>query len=854
MLTGALLQVTERQWRLHKLRVALTILGVALGVAVFFAIRTTNITLVDSLHSTIERLAGKATLQVIGGESGFAESYLSAIRVTPGVELAEPVTETTANVPSLGNEKLLVLGLDTASYLKIYSDMYSEGGLAVSNPLAFASRGDSIAVSRKFAGRFGLKDGDKLSLLTQKGTINLTIRGFFESSGASEVFDGNVAVMDIYAAQDAFGRGSRIDRIDIKNTSDVAIDDLQQRITAQLPAGIKAVKPELRGQALENSISSMHFGMTIMSFLAFIICAFLIFNSFSISLNQRWKEIGILRSVGVERANVQRMFLAESVVVGLIGSAIGIATGYFLARAALRVIIGVTSTVYGFTSSPKALEFNYTFAAEAFLAGIVVSLFAAWLPARAAARLDPVSALHNIENQKRGWVTGTARVTAGLVLVILGVLLTRFSTQAVDGRIQLFYAFTIGVGMVLLLPKMIQIGATLLRPVMDLVFGAEGLIAVETLVRAPRRTSSTVGALMIGLGFVLSSGALIYSQKAAINRSLDKALDADILVTSSEQLQSRAYHFTDETAKKITSLPEIETSDALRVTTVEYGGDDITILAHEMNAYFDISPDLLDSGDRATARAATSRGEGVLISNNLGLRFGLGLGDRIKIDSPGGTLDMPIVGMLDYFRSEKGSIFIDRGLYRKYWNDSDVDYILINLKPGIDHAAFKQQVQAAISNDRNSYIYTHDEYKQWVTRLIDQFFSLMYLQMLVAIFVAALGLMNTMVISVDERKRELGIFRAIGGSRRQMVKMVLLEALAISLIGLGAGSIAGVLNAYFLVNTAARAVAGFTLKFYFPLSLVFMAIPIVIVIAIFSAWLPALRAARLNPVEAIGYE
>ncbi len=853
-MTGALLQITTRQWRQHRLRVTLTIMGVALGVAVFFAIQTTNITLVDSLHSMIEKLAGKATIQIVAGDAGFSEEYLKTVRATPGVDLSEPVTETTATAVSLGNEKLLVLGLDTSSELKIYSDMYTDGGLVVKNPLVFASRADSIAVSRKFAARFGLKDGDKLILETQTGTQNLTIRGFFDSAGASDVFGGNLAVMDIYAAQDAFGKGKRIDRIDVMNAGGVTVDELQRRLTEQLPSGIKAVRPDLRGQSLENSISSMHLALTIMSFLAFIICAFLIFNSFSISLNQRSKEIGILRSLGVTRGNIMRMFLAEAVVVGLIGSAAGVAGGYFLAKGALAVVMDVTTTVYGFTSSPRVIEFNYTFAAEAFLAGVVVSMIAAWLPANAAARLDPVAALHNIETQKRESIAGKPRLMAGIALILLGLVLTRLSTIGVDGNIQLVNGLFILFGMILVLPKLIQIGAKLIRPVMNLVFGAEGLIAVETLVRAPRRTSSTVGALMIGLAFVLSNGALIYSQKAAINRSLDKALGADILVTSSEQLQSRTYHFTDETAKRITSLPEIETSSNLRVTTVDYGGDEVTILAHDMNAYFKMSPDLLDSGDPETARAVTSKGEGVLISNNLGLRFHLGVGDRIKIESPGGTLDLPIVGMLDYFRSEKGTIFLDRSLYQKYWNDTDVDYVFINLKPGVDRAAFKQKVQAAINNDRNAYIYTHDEYKQWATRLIDQLFSLMYLQMVVAIFVAALGLMNTMVISVDERKRELGIFRAIGGFKRQVVKMVLLEAVVISLIGLAAGTIAGLLNAYFLVTTAARVVAGFTLRFYFPVSIVFIAIPIVIVIAIFSAWLPAMRAARLNVVEAIGYE
>jgi len=226
----------------------------------------------------------------------------------------------------------------------------------------------------------------------------------------------------------------------------------------------------------------------------------------------------------------------------------------------------------------------------------------------------------------------------------------------------------------------------------------------------------------------------------------------------------------------------------------------------------------------------------------------------MKIDTPGGSLDLPVVGTLDYFRSEKGTIFLDSSLYRKYWNDTDADYIFINLKPGVDATDFKQKVFDALSDDQNAFVYTHEEFKQWVSQLIDQFFILMYLQMVVAIFVAALGLANTMIISVDERQRELGIFRSIGGLRSQVVKLVLLEAVAISLIGLGAGAIAGIFNAYFLVNTAAKVVAGFTVHLVFPYSMVLLALPLVIVVAVAAALWPAIKAARLRVVEAIGYE
>ena len=852
-MTDGLGLVTLRQWQQHKLRLALTIVGVALGVAVFFAVRSTTQTLVDSLNSTIEKLAGKSTLQVAAGDAGFPSENLKLVRETPGVAIAEPVTEAIVETVAPPGEKLLVLGLDTGSKLELYSEMFQEGDLVVSNPLAFSSRADSIAVTRKFAEQFGFKDGDKITLQTQTGRKDLIVRGVFKSEGAGEVFDGNVAVMDIYAAREIFGKGGRIDRIDVMNAPGTSVEKLAEDLRGNLPAGIKVERPSLRGQALENTVSTMHFGLTIMSFLALTICVFLIFNSFSISLNQRWKEIGILRAIGVTRQGVRLMFLGESVLLGLIGSAIGIVGGYFLAKLAIGVVTNVSTTMYGVVTVPQELEFDTQFALEAFAVGMTASLFAAWLPARAAARLRPVLALTNIETRQGEQGVNKTRVVVGCVLVLLGLVLIRFTRPHVGMNIQLFYAVLMQIGMILLLPMFIRLGARVIRPIMGRLFGVEGMMAVESMAGSPRRTVATVGALMIGLSFVIAHAAFIQSQKAALDRSLDKTLSSDILISSSEQISGRSYHFSEDVAAQVAAMPETEVAAPMRVTSVSFGGEDISLSAHEMDKYFASSPDLLDFGDPEYARLATARGEGALISTNLSLRSGLGLGDRIRIDSPNGTIELPIVGMLDYFRSQKGTVFIDRALYKKYWNDPSVDYVFIDLRPGVDRVAFKQKLQNMLSGE-HAFVYTHDEFKAWVTRLIDQFFTLTYLQMVIAVFVAAIGLVNTMVISVAERRRELGIFRAVGGLRRQVAKMVMLEAVSIGLIGLLTGAIMGLFSAYFLVNTAAKVVAGFTVSLVFPYWILLVSVPIVLIVAAAAAFVPSFNASRIHIAEAIGYE
>ncbi len=230
------------------------------------------------------------------------------------------------------------------------------------------------------------------------------------------------------------------------------------------------------------------------------------------------------------------------------------------------------------------------------------------------------------------------------------------------------------------------------------------------------------------------------------------------------------------------------------------------------------------------------------------------MGDQLSLETPKGLLTRPVVGVVEFYYVEKGSVFMDRALYKQYWGDNSVDLILLNLQPGVDRAWFKGEINRAMAGEQRAFIYTSEELKAWSARLTDQFFTLTYLEMLIAIFVATMGLVNMLVVSVSERQRELGILRALGGLRSQVRKIVILEAVAISVVGFATGVIAGLFNAYFLVRTAARLIAGFSLRFEFPLMVVLVTLPVVLIVAIAAAWWTAQRAMRLRVVEAIGYE
>ena len=196
MMLSSLASITWKQWRQHRLRTALTLLGIALGVAVYFAVRTANVTLLSSLTITIEKMAGKATLQIVGDEGGFPEAIWETVKDTPGVHIAQPVIEVLANTAFEDEGSLMIVGVDMLGDRELREYQFDEAGEEIADPLVALAQPDSIMISRKFAEKHQLKDGDKLPLFTAQGKKEFVVRGIFKPAGLGEIFDGQIAVMD----------------------------------------------------------------------------------------------------------------------------------------------------------------------------------------------------------------------------------------------------------------------------------------------------------------------------------------------------------------------------------------------------------------------------------------------------------------------------------------------------------------------------------------------------------------------------------------------------------------------------------------------------------------------------------
>jgi putative ABC transport system permease protein len=851
---SALWQVSSRQWRTHSLRVAMTTLGIALGVAVFFAVRTANAALLESLTLTVERLAGKSTLEVTAGEAGFPEETLDTVRATPGVQLAEPVIEVIVHTAFQNEGNLMILGVDTTGDQQLRQYEFDRSASQIADPLTYLAQPQSILLSRAFAERHGLQIGDRFPIFTSHGKMDFTVEGIFKPTGVGEVFGGNIAVMDIYSAQVVFGRGHNFDRIDLRNAPGVPVNVLEERLRARLPPGIEVERPEMQGQSLENAVSAMRLGMLITSFIALLVGVYIIFNSFTVAVNQRWKEIGILRAVGVERHNINAMFLGEALAMGVVGSCVGIAAGYYLAAGADRVMSYAAASVYGIVSIAVAPRLHADLVLTSFGVGLAASIVGAWFPARAASYLDPILALHNIESRQRESALGWGRATVGAALLIASVLLVQFSPSGVGMVFEFSYAAVMLLGLTILLPLLVHWAARAIRPAMDWAGGSEGALAVDAMIQSPRRSAATVGALMVGLMSVYSTGAYIQSYKHMIHRWTDEMLNADLVVSTSALLRSSSYHFSEDLAKRIATLPEVRIVENVRFTLVPYRGDTVAITAVHMPDFLSRNFSGIRGGNKKTIYDLLPKGAGVLVSQNFAARWGFKIGDQVHLDTPTGPLELPIVAMAEDYRSDKGTIFMDREVYKRYWKDDAVDFVDISLKPGQDPIAVKRKIEQMTAGTEHAIVYTNGEFRDWIGSLVDAFFVLNYMQLVVAVFVAIMGIANTLIISVAERRREFGIVRAIGGYCSQIRKMVLLEAFAISVVGVMVAAVAALFNIQFMSHTVSSVLAGYEVPFYFPWLLILETLPGVIAVSLLAGWAPARRAMQAPVIEAIGYE
>lgn len=838
--------------RRHLFRWILTIAGIVLGVAVFVAMNTANGSVQMAFSDTVNRIAGSTQLQVTAGEFGFDETLLEKVQSVPEVGVAVPVIEATVETGLQGQGSLLILGVDMTGdrSLRQYEFDAADESI-VEDPLVFLAQPDSLIVTRDFASKNGFTVNDKIPLFTVEGEKQFTVRGIMSSSGLNQAFGGNLAIMDVYAAQAVFGRGRRFDRIDLRARDDVSVEQCQKAVQDVVGPGLDVEPPSSRSQTFAALMESYNTATHVSSLFALVVGMFIIYNSFAIAVTHRRTEIGILRALGATQSQVRRVFLLESVAAGLTGSVLGAVAGGLLSVGLVQTMSPLTEQVSGVAQRVTEISIDPWLIAAGIAVGLATSVVAAWIPARNAAAVNPVQALQKGKYQVLSAGENRRRRPAAAVLlaISLGTLLFGSSKPA----FYIGYLLMIGAGL-LFAPTLALLLARACRPVLKRIRPAEGTLAADSLIQAPRRTSATVAALMLSLAMAMGFGGVTYSFYNSLDEWLRTALNPDFFISASANLTSRSSTFPDEIGPVVEGVEGVQMVQLVRSARINYKGVPVMIVSVETDKLAAKVQRKPIAGDLDEMYRRAGEGSGVIVSDAFEATHKVRLGDTIDLPTPSGILALPVVGIIRDFSDMRGAVFIDRKVYLERWNDTTVNVARVYIKDGEDPGAVQQRVRGALEGRKRLLILSNEEVRSYVLRLTEQWFSMTNIQVLVAILVAVLGIVNTLTVSITDRRRELGVMRAVGGLRRQVRQTIWLEALAIGWIGIVLGFALGALNVYYSVGMVRRDLGGVELDYIFPLPLAAALVPVILGAAFIAAIGPAEAAVRGGLVEALEYE
>jgi len=862
-----------RNMRARWMRTLLTCAGIVLGVAVILAISITNDSTLQSIRDVFNEASGKANLIVQSSTAdgeGFDESITARIRSAEGVLTAAPSVqamtlltrdaqnwqmEFSINGQAAGN-RLMIFGVDAQIDPGVRQYELAAGRWI--NDEAYEA-----VITQKYADDKGLTVGDDLDILTASGRERLRIVGVIADTGAGVINDGVIAFAPLTVAQDLFERGGDVDQIDVVATPDTAnlptdLADLKAKLSARLGKGYDVLYPASRGQLVTQMLSTYQSGLSFFSVVALFVGAFLIYNAFSMTVLERTRELGLLRTLGMTRFQVLGLVLAEALVLGLIGSIIGIGFGVVLARGLIWMLGAVVAT------SVNTLTVPFDGLLKSLFVGGLVTLGSASWPAIQAARVSPLEALR-VQGRSR------TRVRPAVWLSGLATLIGAWSSLYYIPwpRTISFYVGQVSImlllfGAVLIVPGVIGIAERVARPAARVAFGNEGLLGAGNVRRSPGRTSLTVASLIVGLSMVIANSSLATAFTHDITSWVETALGGDMYVRAPLPMR-------EQFERQLAAVPGVGGVTKVRYFNVKVAGarssgvsqlpseaadqDTIFFAAIDPLTYREVGEMQFTAGqgepDALWARLRA--GNALFISTTVAERYNVKQGDTLRLVTSRGEHDFYVAAVATDFTGQGNIVTGSWADMRRWFSKTGVDRFTIKIASGHTVAEVQENIEDRYKDTRNISVETTQEFKRKILELTAQSFRLFDVLGLIGLVVAALGVINTLMMNVVERQREIGGLRSLGLTRWQTTKMVLAEAAALG----GIGGVFGLAFGYVLSHvfvSALNSLSGYNLQYIFALSTFISGAFIALVVSQVAALYPAWKAAGVNVVEAIKHE
>lgn len=860
-------QFILRRLAQERARTATTIVGVALGVAVVIAIQLTNASSVKGFETALATVAGKSGIEIVGAgglnetllpELGWLREFGAASAVIEG----EMAIVTGDEWRARRTEALKVLGVDILRDLTLREyvvgaaesrrEAPARGSAETMTPQQFLellTSPRSVVITEKLARRRGYALGSEIRLMAGDRVNTYVIRGLLKDEGPARVMDGSFVLMDIAAAQLAFERLGRVDRIDVMLTDAAgleAIDRVLAAITARLPDGLIAQRPARRGQQVERMLAAFHLNLTALSWVALVVGLFLVYNTVTISVIARRDEIGTLRALGVTRRHVLNLFLGEAAALGVAGTVLGIFLGRVLADVAVGLTSATVSTLY-IAAAAATPDLTPSLVALAFAIGIPFSLIAAWVPSREASQVPPTAAISGHDQiASRVQLRPRAIVVPAIVLLVAALLA---QLGPVDGRPLFGYAssFVTIIGASLLVPAIIFALARVLRGTLRRVLGVEGLLAHANLAAAIPRLSISIAALSVSLSMTVAVAIMIGSFRDTVIYWVGQTLQADLFIGPGVQPTVGSEQTLSATViDAVRAHPDVETVDSFRNIDLVFNGNLVVLGAGNFEILLSHGSLLFKApadGREALRRAIGT--DSVIVSEVFANKYGSTPGDRLTLQTSVGARAFTVVAVYYDYAVDRGVIVMDRPTFVRYFGDLPPSGIAAYLRTGAEPEVVRAEILDRLDEGHRAFIYTNRDLRNEVLRVFDSTFAITYALEIIAVVVAMLGVAATLLTLVVERRRELSMLRLIGAARRQVERVVVIEAALIGAASQAIGLFVGLVLSGLLIYVINVQSFGWTIQFRVPFGFLVQLTAAVVIATALAGVYPARRAARL---------
>jgi putative ABC transport system permease protein len=836
-------KVTIKGLLAHKLRLALTALAIVLGVTFIAG----TFILTDTLHSTFDNLFGSiyqnVNFEVRGvaqfGNGGGAtrnpvpESVLATVRGVPGVKAAEGSVSGIAQYIGKDGKAISSGGAPTIG-LSFDPDQQISPLKLVQGRAPTTS--DDVVMDLGTAQKYGFSVGQRVRIILPfQPTKAFTITGITKFGSANNLAGASLAAFDIPTAQAIFGHVGQFQSINVVTTPGADKAAVGRAIAAALPPGIEVVSGQTvineQSSAISNALGFFNVALLVFAFIALFVGAFTIVNTFSITVGQRTKELALLRIVGASRGQVFRSVLTEAGLVGLLASLVGLGLGV-LAALGLEALLNA----FGVTLPSGPLVFEARTVIVCLVVGIGVTMVSAIGPARRAVRIAPVEAVseqqveHEISMRRR-FMWGSAITLAGIAALAVGLVAPAIQLVGL-GAVLIF------IGVARLAPAVARPMASALGRPLARLLGMSGRLGRENSMRSPRRTAQTASALMVGLALVSAIAVFGASLSQSATQSIDQAINADLIVLATNNAGPGTFGTTVPTAAA--AAPGVTAVSSVYGGQFELRGD-ITSLAAvgttKLSDTLNLSMNSGTSGSLAAGDllidATTASSDHLVVGDTVPVKFALTGDSRMRI---GGVYqDNQLIG----------HYLVSDNFYRQHFENPLPFAVLLKTDGS---AGVQQAVQHALQPYPNVKVQTRAQFEQSQAAQVNQLLGLVYALLALAVIIALIGIVNTLMLSVFERTHEIGLLRAVGMRRRQVRAMIRSESVILAVFGAVIGIIVGTALGIALVSSLHS--QGIT-STAVPWSSLVVFLVLAGLLGLLAASWPARRAARLDVLAAI---